>query len=438
MDTLRADHLGSYGYEPARTPHIDALAARGLRFTQAVTPLPRTTPAIASLLTGLWPIHHGSREVGDPMKALPTLASELKANGYATVGVACNANLGRRQRIHLGFDAYVAKAMGAGAATDEALRLLEGVESTKPLFLWVHYFDPHMPYRPPRDWRLPPKVPDCGQMFRIAEKRGYSKGQLTENRDGIASGALASCLDLYDAEISYTDHQIGRLLTTLEEARPGAEPLVVFTADHGENLGEAGLFYEHGPNVHDASLHVPLIIAGPTVRIGTDDAVFRLEDLMPTLLSLLGLPGGDAMSFDGVDLSSRLGRWAWLGLQEEPIALAESGSALQVKFSKSLVTGRRRGFNCLHHGAYSLCQRPGEAHQLFNHDEDPGFTVDLREAEPDSSGTCSSRAGSGRPSRPGSGLRAPPASSWSSILSSRAATAVHSTIWPQIRARRAT
>jgi hypothetical protein len=158
---------------------------------------------------------------------------------------------------------------------------------------------------------------------------------------------------------------------------------VVFTADHGENLGEAGLFYEHGPNVHDASLRVPLIVAGPSIRVGTDDAVFRLEDLMPTLLSLLGVPGRDALAFDGLDLSSRLGPWAWLGLGEDPIALAESGTMFQVKFSRNLVTGRRGGFSCLHHGAYSLCQRRGEAPELFDHDQDPGFTVDLSEAKPD-------------------------------------------------------
>jgi arylsulfatase A-like enzyme len=121
------------------------------------------------MLTGLWPIHHGSREVGDPMRELPTLASELRAHGYATIGVACNANLSRRQRIHLGFDSYVARAMTAEAATDEALRLREHVDPARPLFLLVRYFDPHMPYRPPQDWRRPSTTPDCGQMFRIAK-----------------------------------------------------------------------------------------------------------------------------------------------------------------------------------------------------------------------------------------------------------------------------
>ena len=108
VDTLRADHLGAYGHAAARTPNIDRLAAAGRRYTQATTPMPRTTPAIASLLTGLWPLNHGSREVQAPMRELPTLASVLAGEGYATVGVSATRVLSEAQRVDQGFGQFVA------------------------------------------------------------------------------------------------------------------------------------------------------------------------------------------------------------------------------------------------------------------------------------------------------------------------------------------
>ncbi len=154
IDTLRADHVGAYGYAVGATPSIDRLAEQGRMFLQATTPFPRTTPAIASLFTGLQPYHHGSREIWQPFTRGTTLAEILQAEGYTTVGVSANPAAGGRQHLDRGFDAFVeADALPQDSAehvVDAALELLQRVDAGRELFLWVHFMDPHFPYEPER------------------------------------------------------------------------------------------------------------------------------------------------------------------------------------------------------------------------------------------------------------------------------------------------
>ena len=121
---------------------------------------------------------------------------------------------------------------------------------------------------------------------------------VVNDRDGIATRALADCTELYDAEIAYVDAQIGVLVAGLDEIGRLDGAIVIFTADHGENLGEQGLFYQHGPSLHSASLRVPLVIVAPRIPARRDDRVVGLEDVMPTLLTLLDWPRA-APSRDG-------------------------------------------------------------------------------------------------------------------------------------------
>lgn len=243
LDTTRADRLGVYGAAQAHTPALDALAARGTRYARALTAAPLTLPAHCSLFTGLEPPEHGVRDNGTQKLGddLPTLATVLAARGYATGAFVSSRVLDRRFGLARGFDVYddrmAAERVGeygyperdAAAVTTAALAWTARLPPGRPFFLWVHYYDPHSPYAPPRE---------------LAD---------------LAGG------DLYAGEIAWMDRQIGRLLAGL----PGdpARRIVAAVGDHGEALGDHGE-RAHGIFLYRASLEVPLIVAGPGVPAG--------------------------------------------------------------------------------------------------------------------------------------------------------------------------
>lgn len=386
IDTLRADHLASYGYAAASTPNLDKLASEGLRFTGATTPFPRTTPALASLFTGLLPQNHGSREVGEPIRAGTLMAEILGGGGYVTLAVSANKAAGTRANLHRGFDRFVGfhdlKATTAEVVSDAALALVREAPSTNPLFLWVHYLDPHFPYRPPQGFEPQPAAPACRELMHRLDRKEILKGDVYGDRDGISSAALEECIRLYDAEISYTDREVGRLLDGLRAAGRLDGAVIALTSDHGENLGEEELFFEHGPNVHDASVVVPLIVVGPGYRRGVDDGVIRLEDLMPTLFALIGMPAPSDPPMDGLDLSVRFRPTTGQVDEKEPVAFVESGSSFHLTYSHVVVAGQAGHRSCVHGERFSLCSEPGEKPQLYDRASDPDLEVDVSTAHP--------------------------------------------------------
>jgi arylsulfatase len=385
VDTLRADRLGAYGLRTARTPHIDGLARAGTTFLQATTPFPRTTPALASLLTGLWPHHHGSREVGARMSVRPTLAEVLGRRGYATLAVSANQAAGPAQRLDLGFQRFVDRAaLGSDRAervTDRALGLVRELAAGVPLLLWVHYVDPHFPYEPPPGFRDQPPQDRCRSLSADMRTHRVRLAHVHNDRDGLARDALADCLAAYDGEVAYVDSEIGRLLAGLRGIGRLERALVVLTADHGENLGEDGLYYEHGPSVHDSSLRVPLIVVGGGPAGRVDSRAARLEDLMPTLLALLGEPRESTPRMDGVDLSARLRAPRLLESASAPLALAEAGSDLFVESHQQVRSGPPRGLCCLNAERFSLCEKPDwEWPRLFDRSSDAALRRDVSDS----------------------------------------------------------
>jgi arylsulfatase A-like enzyme len=408
VDTLRADRLGSYGHAAARTPVLDALARRGVRFEAATTPFPRTTPALASMMTGLLPWRHGSREVGQPMTAaLATVPKVLHDRGYVTLGVSVNGAAGPAQNLHLGFERFLDYQSfpdhTAAGVTDATIALLDdavpgagggvGTEAagagperphSAPFLLWVHYIDPHYPYAPPESWRDQPAGSKCRELVRRAGADLVAAAHVMSDVGGEASAALADCEAMYDAEIAFTDFQVGRLLDALEARGLLADAWIVFTSDHGENLGEDGLYYEHGPSVHDASLRVPLIVAGPGVEPRVDRGVARLEDLAPTLLALAGVPRAEWPPFDGIDLSSRvIAGVAASGAASPETAIAESGGALLPETFVYLTSGHPGDRQCVNGSRFSLCVDPGDEPRLYDHVADPFLTKDVSASHPD-------------------------------------------------------
>ena len=269
IDTLRADHVGAYGYAAARTPTLDALAQRGLRFANASTVTPLTLPAHTSLLTGTFPAFHGVRDNGQFYvdESQITLAEVLKEKGYRTGGFVGAFVLDRRWGIAQGFDTYfddfdLSKyelAAGIDAAQRPANEVVDksiawiNQSTGQPFFAWVHLYDPHAPYAAP---------PEFAARF-----------------PATAEGA-------YDAEIAFTDSQIGRLLDALGDRRDNT--IVIAVGDHGEALGQHGE-QQHGFFVYDAVTQVPLMIAGPRVPVAAQNDQVRIVDVMPTVLELLGI-----------------------------------------------------------------------------------------------------------------------------------------------------
>lgn len=269
IDTLRADHVGCYGDTGASTPVLDALAARGVRFPTAVAHVPLTSPSHASILTGLTPLRHGIRDNGTFVlpEGTRTAAERFREAGYATAAFISGFPLNRRFGLARGFEAYDDRLphgddprraayveRPADQTTDLVLRWLDArSQAEAPWFLWVHYFDPHAPYEPPKEFadRFPGRP--------------------------------------YDGEIAFVDSQIGALLRKLDQKGLARRTLMLVTADHGESLGEHGE-ETHGVFVYDATLRVPWIMAGPGVPSGRVPAtVARSIDVTPTLLDLAGI-----------------------------------------------------------------------------------------------------------------------------------------------------
>jgi len=358
LDTLRADRLGSYGYAAAATPHLDALAERGLRFTRAATVAPLTLPAHSSLMTGTYPAFHGVRDNGGFYLAeeAATLAETLAAAGFATGGFVGAFVLDSRWGIAQGFERFFddfdltkyEQAPGMDAIQRPGADVVDQVLGwwtqsrdgppggdrggmQGPLFTWVHLYDPHTPYEAPEPYRsrFPADV----------------------------SGA-------YDAEIAATDAQVGRLLSALAEDGRLDETLVVVLGDHGEMLGEHQE-RTHGFFLYDAVVRIPLLIAGPGIGAGVVDDQVRIVDVMPTILARLGL--APPPQVQGVDLLAPAG-----GERRRLLALAESWFP-RYHYGWSELRS-------IQDGRYKLIRAPRP--ELYDLEEDPRELADLAAREP--------------------------------------------------------
>jgi arylsulfatase A-like enzyme len=296
LDTTRRDHTSVYGYERATTPNLEKLAAEGVRFALAYAPSATTGPSHATLFTSLAPITH--RVVKNGRVLTPpheTLAERLHARGWVTAGVVSSYVLDARFGYAQGFDhwdddfdpatATVRNEEWEGAAvevfdrradatTARAVAWLDGRrDPARPFFLFVHYFDPHAPWLPPAD---------LARAFPPA--------------DGPGEGLRAQTAR-YDAEIAFTDQQLGALFDALEERGLADDTLVAVTADHGEGLMQHGLLL-HGAQIYEEQVRVPLLLRWPA-RLPAGrviEGAVSLIDLAPTLLELAGVPlaAGDA------------------------------------------------------------------------------------------------------------------------------------------------
>jgi len=318
IDTLRPDHLGCYGYHRDTSPAIDRLAAEGVRFNTVVSASSWTLPAHASLVTGLYPPSHGARRMASPISpGVTTLAEVLRGAGMNTCGMVSFHLLSAGYGFGRGFSEYheLHKEAGGGLrevraeeVANHAIRWI-GRNRSDPFFLFLHLFDPHWDYDPPPPYDRIYNPGYRGGMngaygslmkyikYRpeTAAKKGRN-GELVakpgmEREVSIAPEDLEQVLALYDGEIRYTDHQLGRIIDALRLFGLLEKTLVIITADHGEEFMEHGSLEGHAWTMYEEVIRVPLVMRFPD-GLGGGRVVehqARNIDVMPTILDWLQL-----------------------------------------------------------------------------------------------------------------------------------------------------
>lgn len=323
IDTARADHFSCQGYARPTTPHVDALAARGVRFSEARSVAPWTLPAHMSMFSGLLPRDHGatwaafSEPESAPLRELVArefapadpgrmLGARLAAAGYRCLGFSPNPWVARGKGFAQGFEVFHelwreeeraalappgasdALSLGLSGVTAAGVRAALGArDPDQPFFLFVNLLDPHFPYEPPEPLRARLGGTSAG-VTRVQE--GGRRAELAMIA-GASPFTRAELVPLYDGELATADHFVGEILAALEAAGELDDTLLVLTSDHGELLGEEG-FWSHQRSVADELLHVPLVVKLPhDARAGTvvDDPLASNLDVYATLLAAAGL-----------------------------------------------------------------------------------------------------------------------------------------------------
>jgi arylsulfatase len=312
IDALRADHLGCYGYKRNTSPNIDKFARNHILFENFFTVVPKTQPSMSVFFTGKYMqdlgIVDNERAWSDSIVGLV----ELLPRDYAKTAFICNPGLSRIKGYR-GFDMGQHVLVTQQEITGRAIEFLEGIEDGK-FFLWLHYIDPHGPYKPPAEFH----EMFVGDEFYDASKKisldyipleGFSAHYVLGEQVAVPQYQRLGDIDEvdyyiaeYDAEIRYTDAEIGKLFAYLESKRLLENTIIVITADHGEGLGENDYFFEHGMLVNEGNIHIPLIMSHPEVREPLAiTSLIQNTDLAPTLLSEIGLKFPHEI--DGIDFS---------------------------------------------------------------------------------------------------------------------------------------
>lgn len=382
LDTVRADRLGCLGSEAGLTPMIDKFAKEAVCFENAYAQAPWTLPSVASMFTSRLPHQHGAGGRLGAFRVLSddavTVAEVFKRAGAVTGAITNVFFLGEKFGVMQGFDIIDAMSPGnnilirdAGATTDAALEWLTGHMDDR-FFLLVHYFDPHLRYDPPMDFRLrfadPQDRSSKDHIFgSVQDMMEFRQGSL--QLDGPTIRRLEK---LHNAEIAHTDSEVGRLLVGITQRGLKGDTIVVITADHGEEFDDHGGF-EHGHTLYDELLHVPLLIRAPGIRLeernGKDMAgtrvtnTVRLIDVAPTLCGLAGVEQPD-------DARGKSLAPAWEGREIGNRPVLSEGNM----WGPSGIAYRE--------GRHKIIRLPGSDRTLlFDINTDPGEQTDLAKRE---------------------------------------------------------
>lgn len=323
IDTLSAGHVSHLGYDRETTPNLDALAAEGITFNEAIAPASYTIASIPSILTGRLPDNHGVIERGRVLdESEVTLAEVLKEEGYKTYGAVGNVNGGPAFGNQQGFDEFVEVYLGEGppgrrifevggrkvhlALADEFLplmdRWLDGTPEDPRKLLYLHVFEPHTPYDPPGEFfdlfldeRYPgPPRPDERKRIHIGLDRAEAQGVLP--KESVQQGSIR----LYDAYLNWADHCVGQMLQKLKDRDLYDEALIIVTSDHGEAFWQHGI-NGHNQQIYDEIMRVPMIVKLPkAMQLGGKriESMVSTIDVVPSVCEWMNLspPDVDGLS----------------------------------------------------------------------------------------------------------------------------------------------
>lgn len=404
VDTTRRDAVSPGG--EASTPSARRLATEGEVFTDAITVIPKTTQSLSAFQTAKYPINDGVRQLHDNLPAEQvTFAEHLSEQGYRTGAIVHNGWVMRGKGFEQGFQQFwsyfeIERAYGplrltgivsavdrltvkdirkfdgntnSAVSTDRVLDWLdENGDTDRPFYLYVHYFDPHWPYRPP-GYNANIKVNNI-KKIKVNKKR-VSRGQMIF-QNPLAAEDNEKAAFLYGKEVDYNTDQVGRVLDWLDEHDQAENTIVVFTADHGHHLGDHGYWYHHGELLYEPGIAIPMMVRYPAgVKAGsTFAAQFRSIDLVPTLLELAGLPAMEGV--DGLPLSRLQAEGSPPAFLETDISYFSANKRRYVGGNVGKVRGVRLGKWKLHYTP----RKRAPVWELYDLEADPGELHDLVQA----------------------------------------------------------
>jgi arylsulfatase A-like enzyme len=393
IDTLRADHVGCYGSARPTTPALDSFARDSVRFRNAYSVTSWTLPAVASLLTGLLPSHHGVRATGDLLPdGVPTLALLLRRNGYHTAAISANFAFVRptdsypKPPLHIGqgfqtflvlsqqtnqSDGEAEPALGTLIRTVRADRVTAEVKTFlhathAPFFLFAVYIDPHYGYEPP------PKYAARFEPVPLLSHVTGSMRDVAQLAGPLADTDVTHLRNLYDGEVRYVDEHVGALLAAVEDAGLGANTIVVLLSDHGEEFADHGKML-HGQTLYEESIRVPLLIRGPGIPAGrVIEEPVSILDVMPTVLRRVGVAVPQGL--DGRDVSGAL---------QDPSTVAPRDVLFELDNELELVNGPRRHTRALREEGWKIITSLDGGMELYDLTNDPAEQHNLANIHPD-------------------------------------------------------
>ena len=356
IDALRADHMGCYGYGRKTTGNIDRFAEKSVFFEQAYAPWPKTTPSFGSFFTGMHPFSIGVERLAPYQwldDKLVFLSEILKEEGYFTQGRVTNPHLTALSNFNQGFDSYdFHNVLDAKSLTELAVADLKKIIRDKPqerFLYWVHYIDPHYPYKPPKKYVTPfinDKLYDPDLIIPVCEEKpnyveidkemdSYEKTRRKRilradfECSGYEKGRLSDVIAHYDGEISFVDENMGILLDEISTLGLFENSIIVLWSDHGESLGDHNFYFDHGRVPYNPCLKVPLIIYHPNIKPKKIRSAVNLIDVFPTLLGMLKVKA----VCEGEDIKSLV-----LGKEKDRTIFASGGYAID--YQKIMTDGK--------------------------------------------------------------------------------------------------
>ena len=371
IDTLRADHLGCYGYKRETSPNIDRLAEKGVTFKNTITPVNATSPSHVSILTSLYPIRHGVRRNCWLLdESLVTFAEYLRNFGYTTAAFVSHYMLEKKYGYSQGFQTYDDSSIKnwRGAVAEDTTKLvLPWIERNyrHKFFLFIHYYDPHLAYVPPEPYNT---------MFDSDYEGPFSNGytyylhnKLSKETAKLPPREVKHIVALYDSEVRYVDENIGKIVDFLDKHGLIDKTLIIVTSDHGEGMYEHG-YFSHGWWLYKGELLVPLVMSCPgLLPEGVEvKSVVELIDIFPTVTKLV--LDKTPRNIDGMDLTPLIAQ-----PDREYVHPCYSENHVMPKYKKYSVVKGKWKYVC-----FSKAD-PSQGDWLFDLESDPGETQNVIE-----------------------------------------------------------